>query len=60
MNISQHMADLTRRQLDAEDDLSRAMTELDTIRLLIDNQATKEGLSHRDIQAIYDQMKDTR
>ncbi len=60
MTISKEMATLIRRQLDAEDDFNAANKALEEAHRLIELQAQTEGLHHRDVEAAFQQMKDTR
>ena len=57
MNISDEMRLAIRRQLDAEDDMRQASETLDKAHLEVAAQADKEGLFSRDIEAMFEQVK---
>lgn len=57
MNISDDMRLAIERQLDAEADVELASSNLSEARRQVDLQAEKEGLFHRDIQAMVDYLK---
>lgn len=57
MTISEEMRLALRRQLDAEDDLTRASDTLEKAYLDVQKQADIEGLFKRDIDAMFEEVR---
>lgn len=58
MAISEEMKLALRRKMDAEDDFAGASDRLDEAQRQVQEQADKEQLLNREVEAMYDEMKE--